>query len=45
VITAKMVMDQVDKYDTIDPSGHLYGAMIASLPNYLTDTKKGKYAE
>jgi len=45
VVTPKQVMDQVERYNRIDETGHLYGAIIASLRNYLAETKKGKYAE
>jgi hypothetical protein len=40
-----MVLDQVDKYNQIDPSGHLYGAIIASIRDYIEVKKKGRYAE
>jgi len=45
VVTPEMVLAQVEKYDQIDQQGHLYGAIIASLRNYITDKKEGKYAE
>jgi hypothetical protein len=45
LVTAEMVMAQVEKYDQFDEQGHLYGAIIASLRNYIADRKKGKYAE
>jgi hypothetical protein len=45
VVTPEMVMAQVERYDQIDEQGHLYGAVIASLRNFITDKKKGKYAE
>ena len=45
VITPEMVLDQVKEYDQKDPGGHLYGAIIASLRNYIELTKKRKYAE
>jgi len=38
-------MGQIPKYDTVDPHGHLYGAIIASLRDYRRDKKEGKYAE
>ena len=44
-ITPDMVMGQVKKYNTEDPAGHLYGAIIASVQAYLKDKKEGKYAE
>jgi hypothetical protein len=45
VVTPEMVMAQVEHYDQIDERGHLYGAVIASLRNYITDKKKEKYGE
>ena len=45
MVTPEMVLGQVEKYDQIDQHGHLYGAVIASLRDYITDKKKGKYGE
>lgn len=45
VITPEIVLDQIGKYNQIDKSGHLYGAIIASLRDYIKDKKGGKYAE
>ncbi len=45
VVTTEIVMAQVEGYDQIDEHGHLYGAIIASLRNYITDKKEGKYGE
>ena len=45
VVTPEMVMDQIDAYDTVQESGHIYGAIIASLRNYIEKKKQGKYAE
>jgi len=44
VVTPEMVLDQSRKYNQIDKSGHLYGAIIASLKDYIKDKKGGKYA-
>ena len=44
-ITASMVLAQVARYDTVDPQGHLYGAILASLRNYLQVSGQGAYAE
>jgi hypothetical protein len=45
-ITPKMVLEQAARYDDADDDeGHLYGAIIQSLRNYLKDKKGGKYAE
>ncbi len=45
VITPEMVLEQARRYDQIDPRGHLYGAIIGSLREYLKQRKAGKYAE
>lgn len=46
IVTSKMVLDQVDRYNKPSVSkGHLYGAIIASIREYRTTTLKGKYAE
>jgi len=44
-VTEAMVMDQVNRYNKAsDTEGHLYGAIIASLRNYMKDRQGGKYA-
>jgi hypothetical protein len=45
VITPEMVLGQARKYDRIDPDGHLYGAIIASLRDYLEARAMGRFAE
>ena len=45
VVTPRMAMKQVKKYNTSDYSGHLYGAIIASLRDYIKTTGEGKYAQ
>ncbi len=45
VITPAMVLEQAQRYDQIDPQGHLYGAIIGSFREYLKQRKAGKYAE
>jgi hypothetical protein len=45
VITPDMVLGQVSRYDRIDPDGHLYGAVIGSLRDYLRVRETGRYAE
>jgi hypothetical protein len=45
VITAEVVLNQVKKYNLVDPKGHLYGAIIASLRDYFKERRKGKYGE
>jgi hypothetical protein len=45
-VTPGLVLGQVQRYnDPKDTSGHLYGAIIASLRAYFETTEKGKYAE
>ena len=44
-VTPEMVLDQSRKYNRIDKRGHLYGAIIASLRDYIKDKRGGKYAE
>ena len=45
-VTAEMVLKQAGRYnDPSDETGHLYGAIIQSIREYRTTTKKGKYAE
>jgi hypothetical protein len=46
VVTPEMVFEQVKKYNrTDDPEGHLYGAIITSIRDYLRYQKEGKYGE
>jgi hypothetical protein len=45
VITPEMVLGQGAKYNRIDETGHLYGAIIRSLRDYIRDKQKGKYGE
>jgi hypothetical protein len=44
-VTPKMVMAQVHRYNTVDPTGHLYGAIIAAIRNYVAAKATGKYGE
>jgi len=46
VITPRMILDQVQKYDDpSDETGHLYGAIVASLRDYKSAKAMGRYAE
>lgn len=45
VITPEMVLGQTGKYNRIDSRGHLYGAIIASVREYLEKKESGKYGE
>jgi hypothetical protein len=40
-----MVLAQGEKYNKIDSHGHLYGAIIASVREYLKKKASGKYGE
>jgi len=45
-VTPEMALQQVKKYNqTNDPIGHLYGAIIASVRDYLKAKDEGKYGE
>jgi hypothetical protein len=44
-VTPKMVLAQAEKYNKLDHHGHLYGAIIASVRDYLKKRGSGKYAE
>jgi hypothetical protein len=44
-ITEESVKQQITRYDTRDPAGHLYGAIIAAVRRYLAEKAKGKYGE
>ena len=45
IVTSAMVMAQVDRYNQVDMDGHLYGAIIASMRDYMRVKRMGKYAE
>jgi hypothetical protein len=46
VITSEMVFQQIKKYNNKnDIRGHLYGAIIASVRDYLKEKQMGKYGE
>jgi hypothetical protein len=45
-VTAEIVLDQAKRYnDPEDKEGHLYGAIIASLREYIKSIEADKYAE
>jgi len=44
-VTSEMVLSQAEKYNKLDRHGHLYGAIIASVRDYLKKRETGKYAE
>ncbi len=46
IITPEMVLKQIKKYNNkTDIIGHLYGAIIASVRDYLKEKQRGKYSE
>lgn len=46
VVTPEVVFQQIEKYNNpTDITGHLYGAIIASIRDYLKEKQKGKYGE
>ena len=45
VVTPEIVLAQAEKYNKIDTHGHLYGAIIASVRDYLKKKGSGKYGE
>jgi hypothetical protein len=45
VVTPEMVMALVERYEQVDEHGHLYGAIIASVQDYITDKMEGKHGE
>jgi hypothetical protein len=45
VVTPEMILAQVERYNHKDPTGHLYGAIIASARDYIESKRKGRYAE
>ncbi len=38
-----MVLDQVRRYNHVDEHGHLYGAIVASLRDYISAMKTGRH--
>jgi len=44
-VTAELVLGQVKDYNRVDRDGHLYGAIIASVRNYIAEKRRGKYRE
>ena len=45
VVTPEMVLAQANSYNRVDFGGHLYGAIIASLRDYIKEKRAGKYRE
>ena len=45
IVTPDMVLGQVEKYNKIEKDGHLYGATIASMRDYIKKRQRGKYGE
>lgn len=44
-VTPALVLSQAHRYDTVDPAGHLYGAIVAAVRAYAADRARGKYGE
>lgn len=48
IVTKEQVMQQVEKYNSIEPGeekGHLYGAIIGAMLAYQKDKSEGRYPE
>jgi hypothetical protein len=45
VVTPKMILDQVARNNKIEETGHLYGAIVASLREYISEKRAAEYAE
>jgi hypothetical protein len=45
VVTPEMILAQVERYNQKNPTGHLYGAIVASVRDYIEAKRKGRYAE
>lgn len=45
VVTPEMVLAQVERYNQKDPTGHLYGAIVASVRDFIEAKKKDRYTE
>ena len=46
IVTPEIIFQQIQKYNNkTDIRGHLYGAIIASVRDYLKEKHKGKYGE
>jgi hypothetical protein len=45
VVTPEMVMQQVERYNQVEETGHLYGAIIGAFRDYIKDKALGKYGE
>ena len=39
IVTSARVMGQVEKYNQVDMGGHLYGAIIASVRDYIREKR------
>lgn len=45
VVTSALIENQIDRYNQEDPHGHLYGAIIHTVRDYLEMKARGKYGE
>jgi len=44
-VTSELAFSQIENYNRTDTDGHLYGAIIASIHDYITCRQKGKYGD
>ncbi|MEE8397538.1 MAG: hypothetical protein V3S89_00950 [Desulfobacterales bacterium] len=44
-VTPNTVLNQVKDYNQIDRDGHLYGAIISTVRNYIAEKRTGKYRQ
>jgi hypothetical protein len=42
-VTPAMIKAQIDRYNRADPEGHLYGAIVHSVRDYIDARRQGKY--
>ncbi len=45
ILTPEIMLQQVQRYNKVDPEGHLYGAILASVREYMKAKDEGKYGE
>lgn len=45
VVTPALIENQIGKYNREDPDGHLYGAIIHAIRDYVEMKTRGKYGE
>lgn len=45
IVTPALIENQIDRYNREDPDGHLYGAIIHAIRDYVEMKTRGKYGE